>query len=181
MDKHYNELYKLLKNRSHKIGCEIGVHTGLMPKYLLSNIPGIQKYYAVDPWESYEMYNGKKYRKPGNPIANTWEKAILQFFENTNMNRHKVIIMRMSSVEGAKQFEDESLDWVFIDANHEYKYIKENLEIWTPKVKSGGLVSGHDYKNPKGKWKGITKAVNEFVPKNKLNEAPFCIWWFNKE
>lgn len=180
MERHYKVLYDLLKSKPHKIGCEIGVHTGLMPKNLLSSLPNIEQYYVVDPWESYEMYDGSNYRKPGNQEAKTWKKAIIEFFNNTYDNKEKVIIMRMTSVEAVTHFEDASLDWVFIDANHEYEYIKENLHLWTPKVKKGGLVSGHDYKNPKGKWKGITKAVNEFVPKDKLNSSPFCVWWFIK-
>jgi hypothetical protein len=91
--------------------------------------------------------------------------------------------MRSTSVKAAKMIYDGSLDWVFIDANHEYKYIKENLKIWTPKVRKGGIVSGHDYKNPKEKGKGwgITKAVDEFVPKNKLHSEPRCVWWFINE
>jgi len=181
MDRHYKELYKLLKKRPHKIGCEVGVHTGAMLSHLLPVLPKIQRYYAIDPWDNYQMYDGSTYRKPGNVLYKTWQDAIMAFFKSTKDYSHKVIMMRMTSIQGAKHIEDEGLDWVFIDANHEYEYIKENLHVWTPKVKPGGLVSGHDYKNPKGKWKGITRAVNEFVPKNKLHEEPFCVWWFNKE
>jgi len=174
MGKHYKVMYELLKNRTHKIGCEIGVHTGLMPKHLLENLPDIQKYYAVDPWDSYMMYSGKRYRKPGNKVANTWRKALILYFENIHMNSHKVLTMRMSSVEAANHFDDESLDWIFIDANHEYEYIKENLCIWTSKVKRGGLIAGHDYGN---KWKGIKKAVDEFVPEDRLKIEQFAVWW----
>ena len=85
----------------------------------------------------------------------------------------------MTSVEACELFDDNYFDWIFIDANHDYPYIKENLEIWTPKVKIGGIVSGHDYNN--GKWVGIKKAVDEFVPKDKLNVISDCyVWWFER-
>ncbi len=177
MDKHYRVFYEILKERPHMIGCEVGVHTGLMPKHLLNALPTIQRYYAVDPWESYKMYSGKIYRKPGNPKVKTWRQSILKFYDNTYKHKHKVIMMRMTSIDSVKHFEDESLDWVFIDANHEYRYIKENLNIWVPKVKSGGVVAGHDYGN---KWVGIKRAVDEFVPKDKLHIEDHCVWWYIK-
>ena len=76
---------------------------------------------------------------------------------------------------------DESLDWVYIDANHRYEYVKENLEIWTPKVKKGGICAGHDYDNPKSQGKGwnVKKAVDEFVPRYLLN-IEGLVWWFQK-
>ena len=54
-------------------------------------------------------------------------------------------IIRKTSMEAVEGFEDESLDFVYIDANHEFRYIAEDLFEWTKKVKKGGIVSGHDY------------------------------------
>jgi len=48
-------------------------------------------------------------------------------------------------MEAVEDFEDESLDFVYIDANHEFRYIAEDLCEWTKKVKKGGIVSGDDY------------------------------------
>src|SRR5260221_412005 len=48
-------------------------------------------------------------------------------------------------MEAVEDFEDESLDFVYIDANHEFRYIAEDLCEWTKKVKKGGIVAGHDY------------------------------------
>jgi hypothetical protein len=93
--------------------------------------------------------------------------------------------MRMFSTDAVKFFGDEYFDWIYIDANHKYKYIKENLHIWTPKVKVGGLITGHDYgnKNEKRKKWGITKAVNEFVEENTFNLklGDRCMYWFVRE
>ena len=167
----------ILKNVPHSIGCEIGVHTGDTSIVLLEGLPTIKKYHAIDPWESYIKYDGKKYRKPGHKYIKSWSKALRHFKSRIKKFGKKIIVHQMTSVEASKKIEDESLDWVFIDANHDYEYIKENLEIWSKKVKSGGIISGHDYGN---KWKGIKKAVDEFVPSDKLHIENFYIWWYKK-
>lgn len=56
--------------------------------------------------------------------------------------------MRMTSMEAVEKFEDESVDFVFIDGSHEYKDIKDDIAHWLPKVKKGGVLAGHDYYFP---------------------------------
>lgn len=183
--KSYEVLHKLFKDRPHKYGCEIGVNNGITTSYLLKNLPTIERYYAVDPWLArYKMYNKKLYKWTAKGNKKRWVDVMQSFFENTFNDRNRVCLLRTFSVDGVKFFEDEYFDWIFIDANHEYPYIKENLELWTPKVKIGGLVTGHDYGNPKGKHKGwgINKAVDEFVEKNdfKLNVEDNYVYWFER-
>lgn len=175
---HSNYLIKLLKNIPHAVGCEVGVHTGNTAALVLASLPGIEIYHAVDPWASYETYDGTNYKKPSNKMYRKWEDAKRAFIARTT-SFNKTIIHHMTSVEAVKRFKDSSLDWIFIDANHEYEYIKENLELWAPKVKKGGLVSGHDYGSKK--YFGIKKAVDEFVPEKKLNVNPnVLVWWYIK-
>jgi len=57
----------------------------------------------------------------------------------------RVQIVRATSAAASELFADESLDFVYIDANHAYLHVLEDLRLWTPKVRSGGLVAGHDY------------------------------------
>lgn len=66
--------------------------------------------------------------------------------------------LRMTSEQAAKCFEDESLDFVFLDADHGYPSVKKDIECWYPKVKIGGVISGHDYDKT---WPGVIDAVNE--------------------
>lgn len=172
-------LINILKNRPHSNGCEIGVHTGTTAVSLLQNLPDIKQYNAIDPWESYIKYDGTIYKKPGHKKLKNWSDAMKHFFKITEPFKDKVITYRLQSIEAVENFFDETLDWIFIDANHEYEYIRENLEIWTPKVRKGGIVSGHDYGNKK--FPGIKKAVDEFVEEKKLNIISDCyVWWFIK-
>ena len=57
----------------------------------------------------------------------------------------RAIMIRANSKIASNFFEDNSLDFVYIDANHAYEFVKEDIELWYPKVKSGGYVMGHDY------------------------------------
>jgi hypothetical protein len=53
--------------------------------------------------------------------------------------------VRKTSIEAAKDFEDESLDFMYLDANHRFEHVVNDLVAWVPKIRSGGIVSGHDY------------------------------------
>ena len=78
------------------------------------------------------------------------------------------------SSEVVSQFEDESLDVVFIDLTHTYESVKEDIGLWLPKVKRGGILSGHDYEDS---WPGVVKAVDEMLPTRTIMEN--C-WIFRK-
>lgn len=174
---HAEVLIHLLNQYDHAIGCEVGVHAGDTTKALLEYLPRIKVYHAVDPWSSYEQYDGTKYRKPGHKVLKTWNQAKEKFMENTKPFHKKVSVYEMTSVEAAKKIKSGTLDWVFIDANHEYDYVKENLKLWSRRVKKDGIVAGHDYG---GKWVGVKKAVDEYVPKKKLHIEQCYVWWYIK-
>jgi hypothetical protein len=70
--------------------------------------------------------------------------------------------LKISSLDAVKKFRDESLDFVFIDASHEYEDVKKDIEAWLPKVKPGGILAGHDYHGDENDWfPGVKQAVNE--------------------
>jgi len=63
----------------------------------------------------------------------------------------------------ALPFPDASFDWIYVDGNHLYEYVRADLERYDPKVKPGGLIAGDDY-GVRGWWDdGVTRAVDEFV------------------
>lgn len=63
-------------------------------------------------------------------------------------------VLEADSVSAADHFDDGSVDWVFIDADHSYRAVVADIAAWSPKVKRGGLISGHDYGRS-----GVTDAV----------------------
>jgi hypothetical protein len=81
------------------------------------------------------------------------------------------------SAESAALYEDESLDFVFIDASHDYESFRKDLLAWHPKVKIGGLLAGHDFADP---YPGIMKAVRDHCSHEKVGVTPSTCWFFNK-
>lgn len=79
--------------------------------------------------------------------------------------------IKSDSTEAAALFDDRSLDFVFIDADHSYEAVKRDLLAWLPKVRPGGIIGGHDYPRP-----GVKKAVAEALPRAKgIGRTSF--WW----
>lgn len=83
--------------------------------------------------------------------------------------------IRSDSVSASKMYENESLDAVFIDADHQYESVKADILAWMPKVKNGGILAGHDYIEA---YQGVIKAVNETLSKFEVIECPSNKCWF---
>jgi predicted O-methyltransferase YrrM len=77
----------------------------------------------------------------------------------------------ISSKEANKKFDKNSLDFIFIDGDHTYKFVKKDIELWLPKLKKNGIIAGHDY------YAEVKEAVDELLP-NALNCKE--IWWIKK-
>jgi hypothetical protein len=120
----------------YKVGAEIGVEMGRYTKYLCVKPLQI---YAIDPWLEYEDFSSPHMLKQKR-INKTYEYA------KQNLSRFpNCTIIRKTSMEAAKDFKDGSLDFVFIDGHHGFKYVAEDLWEWSKKVRSGGTIAGHDY------------------------------------
>src|SRR3990167_9603367 len=85
----------------------------------------------------------------------------------------KCTILRETSMGALKYFADDSLDFVFVDGNHEYEEVYKDITEWTKKVKKGGIMVGHDYIKDDFRKYGIIEAVNQYVEEN--NIAPLYI------
>lgn len=147
------ELAKYFNTLGSKHIAEVGVFDGHYAEILCQKNPQA-KIYAIDCWQVYSGYRDHKWQKNMNKA----EVAARQ-----KLASHKCRIIKKFSMDAVKDFNNETLDAVFIDGNHEYKYVKEDIEIWTPKVKIGGIVSGHDYYKTKSGNIGVIKAVDEYV------------------
>jgi predicted O-methyltransferase YrrM len=167
---HRDALVKLLTELAGTADClererlsaaEIGVNTGATSEHLLENVPALWLT-MVDSW-----------RVPDHPTRKTPERIEANYrraLERTARFGSLRQVIRATSVEAAAEFPIDAFDLVFIDADHRYEAVRDDLAAWWPLVRSGGILCGHDYRSPKndtGAW-GVKRAVDEFVAANGL-------------
>lgn len=129
-----NDLPELFKDLGFKVGVEIGVFEGAFTEVLAKS--GLQVY-GVDPWLVYEDYGNPNYQ----PVAEKrYSKSLRRLAPYPN-----VTLLREMSMDALKRFEDESIDFVYIDGNHQFRYIADDIYEWWKKIKKGGMICGHDY------------------------------------
>ena len=132
-----------------------------------------------------ELINQKKNIKLN--LVDSWdenfEKGMYDSFMNTILPikqemGDKLNIIRDLSVNASKRFNDNSLDFIFIDACHDYECVKEDLHTWYPKLKKDVIIAGHDYYDG---HVGVEKAVNEFFheERDRLYNQEYC-WVYYK-
>ena len=136
------------------MGVEIGVNEGENIFEVTKNNPTL-KMYGVDPYKIqkentlYEKYMGGEYTD--NSLNIIRRKMLKEAFRYPNLE-----IIVDNSINASKQFEKESIDFVFIDGDHSYESVKNDIKYWEPKVKENGLIIGHDYN-----WGNVARAVGE--------------------
>ncbi len=168
------ELAKHLASLKFTKGAEIGVYQGRFSEILFQAIPNLEMV-CVDSWDRIPHHEA------------IYEAAVAR------LSSYKATLIRKTSLEAAPQIKDGSLDFVYIDASHDYSHVIADIETWVPKVKQGGIVAGDDYYVTQQKNEGVIRAVNEYVDKHgydlHLTRWDFSIkprddrqpnWWFVK-
>lgn len=147
-------------------GVELGVWKGEFSDFLLSNWKG-KKLYSIDPWKNFDA---DVYIDDMNISQQEFDKIFDDVQAQLSRYENRSKIIRDLSVEAALVFKNESLDFVYLDARHNYKGVKEDIEAWYNKIKAGGLICGHDYldKIIGNTVFGVKQAVDEFTKRNKL-------------
>jgi hypothetical protein len=128
------DIAKLCGILGFKEGAEIGVCKGKFSRVFCWNVPNLHLY-CIDTWKSNPNDPGDEGLLNESNYAHA--KKILEPFNIT--------FLKTTSMDAVSKFKDESLDFVYIDANHTFDYIMEDIIEWSRKVKIGGIVSGHDY------------------------------------
>lgn len=130
------DLPRIFKNSGFTNGAEIGVWEGEYSRTLVRRVPNLHLY-CIDPWKSYGDFH---------ETCN--DDAIMEAaYEKTKeeLKGRNVTIFRCESKDAVLNVPDGSLDFVFIDGNHNLPYTIADLHTWIPKVRKGGIISGHDY------------------------------------
>lgn len=150
--KNRRELIYHLNTLYNGMAVEVGVRDGHFSKFILDNT-SVKKLYAIDPWEN-------------NKELSTAEESFKQCKTFLEPFGERAEMVKGYSPSAAGMFEDESLDFVYIDGLHDYESVKADIEGFYPKVKKGGIIAGHDYNE--SNWPDVFRAVNEFIKENGL-------------
>jgi predicted O-methyltransferase YrrM len=147
----WNVLAELINENDYRYIAEIGVCKGDTALPLLQNCE-IDKYYAVDP-------------------------AFHSKFLDMDLSIYPQLeLYHMTSKEAAMIIKAK-LDLVFIDALHDEARVDEDIQLWAPKVRPGGVVCGHDYENKR--FPGVKVAVERYFGAENVKTAPVkaCMLW----
>lgn len=164
----YMPFYTWIAERSdYEIFVEVGTWKGQgvvhLAQQLLENRDKDNfKIYAIDLFEDLWKFGNYEKLYEGFKI-----KHIAKMFDyNLKSNKIDKYVTRIKeySHKAADQFEDGSVDFVFIDADHEFENVKKDIYAWLPKVKKGGIIAGHDYV---ASQQGVIKAVNSIWRKDR--------------
>ncbi len=158
----------------HSVGAEVGVHVGDFSAMILE-VSHPANLHLIDPWrhESSVTYREALYggrAKGGQAELDARYAGVCQRFRR-EIESGIVEVHRGDSAEVLTGFPDESLDWIYIDGNHLYEFVRRDLELAFAKVKPGGLITGDDYRG--GSWwqGGVKRAVDEFAARANLVEV----------
>ena len=166
-----NELGSFLNSHGLTgMGVELGVFAGVFSEIILSTWTG-KKLFLVDAWRSVPGYVDFLRRTDKLCIDTRktheaeWELIFQECSTRVDRFDGRVGILRMTTTDASMAFDDASLDFVYVDADHSKVGVARDLREWYPKLKTGGLFAGHDYfnGNRKGIMFGVKSAVDEFA------------------
>ena len=159
-----DDLAKILGNK----GVEIGTNHGKYASILCQANPNL-KLTCVDPYVSYV---------DGHLVDQQHQDRIYAEAKRT-LEKFNIKILRISSMEALKYFEDKSLDFCYIDGNHAFDFVMSDIIFWSQKVRKGGIVAVHDYHDFKNlrhsggfsacKGKDVIMAVDTYVYCHNIN------------
>jgi glycosyltransferase involved in cell wall biosynthesis len=169
----YGPFGKAIEQHNLKVGVELGVAFGGHAESLLK-VPTIDKLYGVDPYQHLPDYNDPL-NMPQEEFDALYEFTLNRLAPFGDRYEH----LRTLSTDAVSMVNQE-LDFVYIDADHSYKGVWQDLCVWFPKIRNGGIIGGHDYNHPD--HQGVTTAVIEFFRRFdwEVNLGGNHVWWFEK-
>jgi len=143
----FKEVYDLAVDKAPdsavfiEVGSWFGKSTAYMGAQIKKNDKNI-RFYAVDTWEGAgESETQKKIVSShgGNIFPAFWQNMVNSKLEDV------ILPLQITSEKASLLFDDETLDFVFIDASHVYDEVIKDISCWHPKIKKGGIIAGHDF------------------------------------
>lgn len=153
-----SDLTRWLYQLNFKVGVEVGVAAGRYSEKIATINPQL-KLYGIDPWEEHKAY--VSYNQ--NSLTTLYRRA------QRRLNKYKNFqFVKAYSMDALANFKDESVDFVYIDANHQEPYVTQDITGWIKKLKLGGIIAGHDYIRLKRERCDVIGAVNNYTENNKV-------------
>lgn len=168
-----------LAQKKSLVGIEIGVAGGEHAQSLLSTLD-ISTLYLIDPYELYESYieGIKQYGTLQESLGQSeiFARELLDAF------KEKIVWVKQLSNSAVNEIPS-GLDFVYIDGNHEYAFVADDIATYLPKLKVGGIIGGHDFYNGfQRDHDGVVRAVTEFAVRNQLDlQVELPDWWVVKK
>ena len=143
----------------HLVGAEIGVYRGKNARSILE-VLNIKQLVLVDAWKGYVDV------RTGVEFTDSFFENLYQEVKRNFSYMPNVQIIRDMSVNAANAFDDNYFDFVYLDGDHGYEAVRDDLEAWYPKLKKWGVMCGDDYGHPSGL--GVIEAGSEFAFEKRL-------------
>lgn len=155
-----NFIFKLIKKNS--VCCEIGVWKGEFSQLIIKkNNP--TKLYLIDPWKDFgDNYFDKKHIKYRQENQDQRFKLVNEKLKS-NILKNQVEVLKMTSEEALSKLKDIKFDFIYVDGNHQYKFVKYDIENYFELLNESGYLVGDDYRID-----SVKKAVHDFIQNNKI-------------
>mmetsp|Transcript_30064 Transcript_30064/g.57742 ORF Transcript_30064/g.57742 Transcript_30064/m.57742 type:complete len:327 (-) Transcript_30064:515-1495(-) len=163
---------RLLNNMKARVVVELGVDSGGFSKFNLMHCEHCIKYFMVDVWG---MGLQDTYADGSNlGSVERSEVRMKQALENVAAYKDVAVILRNTTLEAAAMIEDGTVDFVYVDARHDYASVMQDLEAWWPKLRRGGILAGHDYvtADEVKHWKGPCPLVQTLTSTSDYSLQP---------
>jgi hypothetical protein len=177
---YYDVIPSIINRFSLKTIAEIGVaFAGHLEAILLNT--KIEKAYAIDPYLLFDTSTDSFSFENQNYTQANYDELFLFAKSRLDVFGDRASFIKDTSTNASKTIEDDSLDIVFIDGEHTFEALKDDIKNWEPKVKKGGVISGHDYGH--GNFQDVKRFIDEWVNENNydLNVEKGYVWWVIKK
>ena len=143
------EVVKRLEGLVAPIGVEVGVFRGALAACVLTELPTLT-WHMVDPW--CEPSKDGSYYRSGDSVSRLTAEEFREVYEDCRQRvafaANRAVEHAAYSLDACKEFDDASVDLVFIDADHSYVAVSDDVAAWFRKVRPGGWIGGHDWRPP---------------------------------
>lgn len=165
----YDDAVRTAPSDRQSLFVEVGSWVGNSTYHMASAIKQSCKpitFFAVDTWEG-----DPNHKCQIDAVQENGGSVFQLFCDRISSVADFVIPLRMLSAQAAQFFRNESLEFVFIDANHSYQHVRNDIRAWSPKVRPGGIIAGHDIQIP-----SVRAAIEDQLPASQIGEIPGRKW-----